>query len=739
MILPLKQMRIAANKGLTARGEIPADSLSQGELALRIGISQGQVSRYEANPETIPFDLGHAWCQACGFSIDDALRFTGTLPQAGIDPGTPYSELHGNLHLLRQYVNSAPVIPSGLPPLSMTPDDLLLKVNHWSRKPTLLITGRFDSGKTRIANALLGSDELPSQYTPTTSIVTFVRHIGDRPEWQKEDVWIMKRGFNPGRWNDEPHCVENRLIAGGYETLKRFGTKDSEGEEIGAKAALVYMDAPLLKACTLIDVPGFQDDADDSEMAIHSAALADILLYTSPAKGFLDAADFLHLGQLLRTLQPVESPKDNTAYSNFFLIATHADPSISDADLTMILDKGAKRLYRHLGDSVFATSTHRLSEADLRKRMFSFWYESRLRREGIENGLLFTLSKILPVVIRDRVDTEVKSIKAQTRSDLRKKIDSYESAISEIDAARQNIGALRDRAPIHKKEVASNKKEFKAKVEAMKSATHLFVTNDLAQSLQAESVERFIRKHFGKDDKEDAQKDAIAKLLEDLQSRLEKHLITESESLKPLIEKYLSEYDVSPGNLKTPEFSGFEAIPFDAQGAFAGGLAAAGTLGALGLWASAMGNLGGYILVAKLASVLSVAGLGIGSGGLITFVSAIGGPITLAVGIAAVLAAGLWKYFGEAWQSRLAKKISKTLQEKGLLEKIEEKGDAFWKSTWTAFELGADAIEEKFTQYLDANERLLNDKDSRKKLEATIATLEDLRDFFGGIPWRLPV
>jgi hypothetical protein len=138
-------------------------------------------------------------------------------------------------------------------------------------------------------------------------------------------------------------------------------------------------------------------------------------------------------------------------------------------------------------------------------------------------------------------------------------------------------------------------------------------------------------------------------------------------------------------------------------------------------------------------SPLKYTGLGIGSGSLITFVSAIGGPITLAVGIAAVLAAGLWKYFGEAWQSRLAKKISKTLQEKDLLGKIEEKGDAFWKSTWTAFELGADAIEEKFTQYLDANERLLNDKDSRKKIEATITTLEDLRDFFGGIPWRLPV
>jgi hypothetical protein len=105
---------------------------------------------------------------------------------------------------------------------------------NWKPFENLLITGRFDPGKTRIANALLGRDNLPSQYTPTTSVVTFVPHVSDRPHWQKEDVWIMKKGFDPGRWNDCGHCQEFRLIAGGYESLRRFGTKESEGEEIGA-------------------------------------------------------------------------------------------------------------------------------------------------------------------------------------------------------------------------------------------------------------------------------------------------------------------------------------------------------------------------------------------------------------------------------------------------------------------------------------------------------------------------
>ncbi len=727
MILPLKQMRVGA-------------SLSQGDLALRVGISQGQVSRYESAPETIPFDIAHAWCQACGLSIEAAMRLSAPNKQSGIDPGNPYSDLHGNLDLLRQYISAAPAIPADLPSLSMTPDDLCLKVNQWIRKPTLLITGRFDSGKTRIANALLGSDNLPSQYTPTTSVVTFVRHLSDRPHWQKEDVWIMKRGFDPGRWNDQAHCAQFRLIAGGYETLKRFGTKDSEGDEIGAKAALVYMGAPLLQACTLIDVPGFQDDAEDGEMATNSAALADILLYTSPANGFLDAADFLHLGQLLRGLPPIDSPRTEMRYGNFFLIATHAAPSILDEQLQLILDKGSRRLYKHLGDSVFASASHRLTEVQLRQRMFSFWYETQNRREALEEGVIDALTDTLPTAITKRIDEEVKDIKAKTRANLRKRIESYEAAVSEIEAARENIDSLRERAPLHKKEVRKAKAEFKAEVEKMRAASKVFIERDLAKSLQAESIEAFIKKHFPtKNDKEDAKKDAVAKLLEDVQFRLGGFLEKESEKLKPFVEKYLNEYDVSLGSLKSAEFGGFEAIPFDAQGAFAGGLAAAGTLGALVLWASAMGNLGGYILVAKLASVLSIAGLGVGSTGLVTLVAAIGGPVTLAVGIATVLTMGIWSLFGEAWESRLAKKISKTLQEKGLLEKIQEKSDAFWDTSWTAFEHGADAIEEKFAEYLARNETLLNDKDSHKKIEAAVAALEDLRDFFGGIPWRLPV
>jgi len=273
--LPLKKMRLSTNRGIykSSKDKRPTDSLSQEELAACLGIAQTQVSRYEVAPETIPFDLGIKWCQVCGYSLESALALAQSTQPTGILPGTPYKELHRRLDLLGQYVAAAPKTPDSLPPLFMTPSSLTQKISQWKRKPNLLIAGRFDSGKSRLANALLGSEHLPSQYTPTTAVVTYIRHIEDRPEWQKEAVWLMDSKFDPLRWDDQKHCLKHSVLAGGYDTLREFGTKDNEDDTVQATAALVYIDSPLLHACTLIDVPGFQDDADDAALATRSASL----------------------------------------------------------------------------------------------------------------------------------------------------------------------------------------------------------------------------------------------------------------------------------------------------------------------------------------------------------------------------------------------------------------------------------------------------------------------------------
>ena len=480
------------------RGLREAAGLSQSELGVRIELSQAQISRYEAEPGSATIDIVIIWCGACGSSLESASRSIAPVNHSGIRVGEPYQELYRKLSLLEQYIDVAPKIPDSLPPLSIQPDDLRAKVRQWKRKPAVLIAGRFDSGKTRIANALLGNNHLPSQYTPTTSVVTFIRHELDRPLWQKEEVWIMGKEFDPGSWNDEEECKQHRLMAGSFDTLRKFGTRDGDGEAIGAKSALVYMDAPILQACTLIDVPGYSDEYEEERIASASANLADVLIYTAPAKGFLDAADFLHLGLLLRSLPAVHArtPKGTEKFANLFLVATHAEPSISDKDLDRILERGAKRLYLHLKDSVLKTRD--VSDQELRDRFSTFWYENQSRRTALEKALQHTLSKVMPASIESHINTELQEIKAKAKGSFAEQIAAYERTLSSLIAARQRIAVLRIQEPQHRKRVGDKKRDVSAQIESLRVASVAYVRDEIAKTVTPQAIEAFIREHFPK-------------------------------------------------------------------------------------------------------------------------------------------------------------------------------------------------------------------------------------------------
>ena len=56
------------------------------------------------------------------------------------------------------------------------------------RKPRISFAGQSDTGKSTLINALLGSEKMPAKWTPTTSIVVYIKHIDDRPSFIKENV-----------------------------------------------------------------------------------------------------------------------------------------------------------------------------------------------------------------------------------------------------------------------------------------------------------------------------------------------------------------------------------------------------------------------------------------------------------------------------------------------------------------------------------------------------------------------
>ena len=127
---------------------------------------------------------------------------------------------------------------------------------------------------------------------------------------------------------------------------------------------------------------------------------------------------------------------------------------------------------------------------------------------------------------------------------------------------------------------------------------------------------------------------------------------------------------------------------FDFTRAFASGLTGLSAYGALALWASIVAggsNLGAYILVAKVVSFLG--SLGISLGGTATVasaISAIGGPVTIAIMLAVISAVAAFGIISGTWKARVSNKIVKAFEKNNTLSQFLDALDEYWNDTASA-------------------------------------------------------
>ncbi|QIR39903.1 helix-turn-helix domain-containing protein [Tolypothrix sp. PCC 7910] len=727
--------------------------MTQAELAKILDISTIEVEAYEQAPDSVPMGLLVKWLQDLG--VDLATAMSAPIPPLkGIDPGTPYTELYRKLNLLNQYIEATPHIEKlDIPTPPVTPTDLKQQLKLYKQKPNVILTGGFDAGKSHLANALLGSKNLPVGYQPATRVITFVRHIEDRPAWFKKDVLIVNEDF----WtkdekdkqiidflllDDQERCEKSCVQAGGFDTLQKYGVH-GEYEDIAAHAAVVYIDSPLLQACNLIDLPGFSDQPDeasqDVEKANSAAKIADVVLYASPAKGHINDQDMRRLSNLLSLLPAREN--ESTSFptlGNLFIVATHADPSISDNQLKEIPNKAASRLYKQLNEGVLKTrrelTNRTITLEDFRTRFFTFWSERPDRCKQLFDDFKKIVGKFLPQAHMCRVEREINAMKEANTEKYAKQIESYQRTLTDIDSRRKQLQVLEENEATRKQDTKQKRDKVYQHIRDCQIDTRISFQKYAESLLAVDAVEKIILNHY--DDKNEAKEGIAGFLVEKLQHEAEQRIKLNSDKLTYSIESFLGSYQEAL--LKLPNLDVSIEIPFDAKGAFLGGLTGLTSIGALSAWAAALGNLGGYILVAKLVSILSALGISIsgGTAAVISFVAAIGGPIVLGVGLFAALAFAAWGLFGESWQKRLAKQTVKYFQEQRVSEKFTDGIDQFWRDTIKSFEKGANAVEADWNKYIEHLREITSPTtESKDRIEEIIKILEAGKDFFATIPW----
>ncbi|MBG1260048.1 dynamin family protein [Nostoc commune] len=727
--------------------------MGQVEVANALDISKMQVNLYEQAPDTVPMGLLVKWLQILG--IDLATAMSAPIPPLkGIDPGTPYTELYRKLNLLNQYIGDTPPVDKlDIPTPPATPHDFQQQLKLYKQKPNVVLTGGFDAGKSHMANALLGSQNLPVGYQPATRVITFVRHIEDRPKWCKEDVLIVNEDFclkdEKGKQiidllllDDQERCEKYCVHAGSFDTLQKYGVH-GEYEDIAAHAAVVYINSPLLQACNLIDLPGFSDQPDevskDVEKANSAAQIADVVVYASPAKGHINDQDMRRISNLLSLLPAKENESSNfPTLGNLFIVATHADPSISDHQLKEIPTGAARRLYKPLNEGVLKTRrerTHRaITQEDLRTRFFTFWSERPDRCQQLFDDFTKILSEFLPQAHLFRIEREINAIKEANTEKYTKEIEAYQNTLADIDSRRKQLQVLQENEATRKQETQQKRDKVNQSTRELQLNSRTSFQRYTEQLLTVDAVEKIIRNLY--DDKKEAKEGLSGYLVEKLQHEAEQIIKVNSDKLTPSIEAFLGSYQEAL--LKLPNLDISIEIPFDAKGAFIGGLTGLTSIGALSAWAATLGNLGGYILVAKLVSLLSALGISIGGGtaAVISFIAAIGGPIVLGIGLVAALAFAVWGLFGESWQKRLAKQIVKYFEEQRVSDKFADGIDQFWRDTIKSFEKGANAVEADWKKYIEHLREITSPTiESKDRIEEIIKILEAGKDFFGGIPW----
>lgn len=706
--------------------------ISQEEMAIHLGISQSQVSRYEQDPDNTPLGVVKAWVKYCG----------DISTKQGLEYGAPYRDIATQIKLMSDYAETAPApLDGALFKGAPTAASFLREVRNLGRKPRVAVCGRFDQGKSRLANTLMGSDALPTAYQPATAIISLVRHVSDRPSWIREDVWIMRRGFDLNQANDEQHCNDYRIVAGSFDTLKKYGTHNDNqpADADQCFAALVYVDSPFLLGCDLLDLPGYGHSHDDHTKAELAHSLADVLIYASAAQGFMDQQDLQFANALLKQLPTIEA-KDDTlqVLRNVYFVATMARQDHSD--LIDIITKASSRAYMHLLEGLQARGEQigrPISLTDFRARFFTYLVDDPTRRKAFETDLAELLSTVCPVQVRGRLDKLVIELKKSTKAYCDGWTARLIEALDNQDRAKNSLEMLERAEPLRQRRVDGKTERILSAIAASKSASTAFIKTDLSKMLTPEYAEKRIRERY--EDKKEAQQLAGSYLTDHIQNKLSSFLAKQANELVPEINDILADYQASGATAGGIDI-GSLSVPFNAQGVFLGALAAAGTTGALAAWAAvatAGSNLGAYLLIPGVVSFLS--GLGISVGGTasaVGLVAAVGGPVTIMVGLAAMAALAVFALFGSSWQSRLAKKICETLKDKKFLEVLATHSEKYWDDTRRSFQKGMAATEAAFQENL-TNLRELVKATSPEEMTAMISKVEATRDFFGGIPWRL--
>lgn len=704
---------------------------TQEEFAQLLGVSVAEVEKWEDNPDEMPFAAVTRLTTKTGLTIEEVTSYERPKVKP-LDVGNSWSKAAFTKQNLTAYISDAMDCSDFLEAHKKKYiDDLRQIVANTIKKPRIAFVGRSDTGKSTLINTLLGAEKMPTSWTPTTSIAVYLKHISERPDFIKDDVWIFSSQvgdetlWDVRKLNDEEYCTTWKIASGEVELLRSYGIRQGENYDKQAGAAVIFVDSPALINCDIIDLPGFgTETASDDNITLAVAGKAEIIIYLSQANGFMRIEDITYLKENIRNLSVWEKRGERSLapLANLFVVASqaHTVNHGNRSELKNILDKGCANLLKTLDDNYWdrreAGSGYEYTNDVLRSRFFTFSTDIPDLCTPFMQQLKQVLEN-LPVVMNEHAKREARRYIDEAMPKLLTELQKYEGIVSE----RENYEVLL--AEIEKNELSRIQDSDEKKKEVLNLIKKLYIsskkefTEYIAKILEIDSLVEDIKASKIKNKKED-----IEQYVSKLQSRIQHKCEAILEVNSDIISDKTAEYVKSFSNNITAVAQNLKVdIDFDAAWAFGAALSALGIVGGLGMF-----------LASTISGAVLFSGLGLGLGTSLLWgamTASVFGPIGMVCGL--LLAIGM-AIFGGSWEKSVAKKIAERFEENKIVDKYCEGIDKYWDQTKTAFEKGAEELEKSWRDYVENLRKTVNSSDI-EELQRNIVSLKNTENFFSNI------
>ncbi len=613
-------------------------------------------------------------------------------------------------------------------------DDLQTILDNSLIKPSISIVGRSDTGKSTLINTLLGDGFMPSAWTPTTSIAVYIKHVNDRPAYIRDEVWVFadsrceEQGWDPKRLNDEEYCKAWRISAGRIkEELPKFGTRQGEHEE-QAGSAVVFIDAPILLNCDIIDLPGFGTDSEyDDFLTINIAKTSDILIYLSQANGFMRIEDITYLKENVRNLPVYEHKRDNRLppLANLFVVASqsHTVAGGNPNALSTILKTGCGSYINSIGNGYWdqreAISGYIYNEEVLLSRFFTYTTDIPSLCQRFNDELRKTM-ELLPTEFANRAKARIKEYVKAKMPSLEAEISNFEELINEREKYVLLLQSIDADELSRVQENNNRKNEIKECLRMACKESRQEFSEFFSRHINADAIARSMRAEKVHNNKNAVEQFSL-RLQDEVTSKCRRILedAYKNEKISEKIGVYVENYD----SKTKAHFNRLNIkASFDPGYAFASNLASFGFLGSISVLAAAYAAF-------TFGTPAFLAGIG----GTAVLAAIFGGPVGIAVSMLTFGALGVIRLLGGGWEKKVAKAIAESYEKENALDKYLASINDYWAKNEDAFVKAADEVDITWKNYVQRLRDILNSSDP-VAIRERIAVLGGLKSFFENIP-----